>query len=236
MRYEVAVLGGAPVLLRLKRAHYTYVVIDDAVSYTFDARLNCWNVLRASGRKITARTVLLTSPPADLSTYLGVCAAGYPNMFFVSSVVRMRYAMACLHMMGLADAVRMEVHEFAQKRSYPPCKILRGPNPHHFVLTPFNSDLDETHRGPAFLGSEGSEIAVEVHLTGHVQPIDGSYQWYGRISRNPSVTALHQAGRKEVTVRLPGRVAVQAQLTESDPWGNIRVTGTGRPPFPSGHR
>ncbi|GAB3904473.1 DUF4873 domain-containing protein [Kibdelosporangium lantanae] len=234
MRYEVAVLGDAPVLLRLKRAHYTYVLVDDAVSYTFDDRLNCWNVLRATGRKITARVVLLTSAPADLPTYLGVCASGYPNMFFVSSFTRIRYVMACLHMMGLADAVRMEVQPYA--RSSPPCKVLRRPNPHHFSLTPFNSDLDETHRGPAFVGSEGSEIAVEVHLTGHLQPIDGSYQWFGRITRNPSVTALHQAGRKDVTVRLPGRVAVPAQLSESDPWGNIRVTGTGRPPFPSGHR
>jgi hypothetical protein len=235
MRYEVAVLGDAPVLLRLKRAHYTYVVVNDAVSYAFDESLNCWNILRATGRKITAR-VLLTSAPPDLPTYLGVCAAGYPNMFFVSSMVRIRYVMACLHMMGLADAVRMEVHPFAQERRYPPCKVLRKPNTHHFSLTPFNSDLDETHRGPAFLGSEGSEIAVEVHLTGHVQPIDGSYRWYGRIAKNPSVTALHQAGRKDVTVRLPGRVAVPALLAESDPWGNIRVTGTGRPPFPSWHR
>jgi hypothetical protein len=236
MRYEVAVLGNAPVLLRLKRAHYTYVVVNDAVSYTFDESLNCWNILRATGRKITARVLLSTSAPADLPTYLGVCAAGHPNMFFVSSIVRIRYVMACLHIMGLADAVRMEVHTFAQERRYPPCKVMRQPNPHHFSLTPFNSDLDESHRGPAFLGSEGSEIAVEVHLTGHVQPIDGSYRWYGRIAKNPSVTALHQAGRKDVTVRLPGRVAVPALLAESDPWGNIRVTGTGRPPFPSGHR
>jgi hypothetical protein len=79
-------------------------------------------------------------------------------------------------------------------------------------------------------------VAIEVHLTGHTQPIDGSYQWYGRITKNPSITALYQAGRKDVTIRLPGRVAVRARLTESDPWGNIRVTGTGRPPFPSGHR
>ncbi|TCO46612.1 DUF4873 domain-containing protein [Actinocrispum wychmicini] len=108
----------------------------------------------------------------------------------------------------------------------------RAPKEHHYVLTPLAGELDETHRGPAFLGTDGSEIAVDVHLTGHMQPIDGSYQWYGRIAVNPAVTALHQAGRNDVTVRLPGGVATRARLTEVDPWGNVRVTGTGRPPFP----
>jgi hypothetical protein len=117
MRYEVAVLGDTRILLRLKRANYTYIVVDDAVSATFDERVNCWNVVRATGREITARVLLRTEPPDDLPTYLGVAAAGYPNMFVVDdSVVRMRYVMSCLHMMGLADAVRMEVKKHIQDR------------------------------------------------------------------------------------------------------------------------
>jgi cation diffusion facilitator CzcD-associated flavoprotein CzcO len=109
---------------------------------------------------------------------------------------------------------------------------MRRPNEHHYSLTPFEGDLDETHRSPAVVTADGTEIAVEVHLAGHLQPIDGSYQWYGRITRHPEVTALHKAGHNEITVRLPDGAATKARLTEFDPWGNVRVTGTGQPPFP----
>ncbi|MEV4315434.1 DUF4873 domain-containing protein [Actinocrispum sp. NPDC049592] len=109
----------------------------------------------------------------------------------------------------------------------------RRPKVDDFILTPFEGDLDETHRSAAVVTANGAEIPVEVHLTGHLQPIDGSYQWYGRIQRNPEITALHESGLREVTVRLPGGKASNARLTEIDPWGNVRVTGTGRPPFPT---
>jgi cation diffusion facilitator CzcD-associated flavoprotein CzcO len=110
----------------------------------------------------------------------------------------------------------------------------RRPNMRHFTLTPQEDDIDETHRSPAVLSVDGTEIDVEVHLAGHIQPIDGSYRWYGRIAANPEVTALHRAGRTTVSVRLPGGAARQGRLTELDPWGNARVTGTGHPPFPLG--
>lgn len=110
----------------------------------------------------------------------------------------------------------------------------RRPNLRHFMLTPQEDDIDETHRSPAVLSVDGAEINVEVHLAGHIQPIDGSYRWYGRIAANPEVTALHRAGRTTVSVRLPGGSAREGRLTELDPWGNARVTGTGHPPFPLG--
>jgi hypothetical protein len=197
------------------------------------------------------------------TTYLGVVVAGFPNLFLVlgpnsgggsqrptlMTKAQLRYVIACIRMMGRADARGIEVHQHAQDRfnrwvrdskstnrpesSLSYWRRMRRPDPRHFRLTPFEDDIDETHRGPAVVTTDGTEIDVQVHLTGHLQPIDGSYRWFGRIARHPEVTALHQAGRKEITVRLPGGEAAKAKLTELDPWGNVRVTGTGRPPFPT---
>jgi cation diffusion facilitator CzcD-associated flavoprotein CzcO len=218
-----------------------------------------------------------------MAAYLGVAVAGFPNFFLLlgpnsgggnQSIIFMieaqvRYVLACLRIMGRADARRIEVKPHVQARFnrwvhrrlkgsvwnaggcdswyldangvnravWPGSSVsywrrMRSPNPHHFSLTPFEGDLDETHRGPAVVTVDDTEIAVEVHLTGHLQPIDGSFQWFGRIAEHPEVTALHKAGRNDVTVQLPGGTATKARLTELDPWGNVRVTGTGQPPFP----
>ncbi|MBP2329295.1 hypothetical protein JOF56_009680 [Kibdelosporangium banguiense] len=40
------------------------------------------------------------------------------------------------------------------------------------------------------------------------------------------------SGRQDVPLRLPGGPDTQAWLAELGPWGNTRVTGSGRPPFP----
>lgn len=185
------------------------------------------------------------------TAYLGMAMTGFPNLFLVHSTdsgggnrsilvmveAQVRYIMACLRMMGRTDSKAMEVYPHVRAQYTPESSVnywrhTRRPNPHHFSLTPFEDELDETHRGPAVVGSEGREIAVEVHLTGHLQPIDGSFRWYGRIARHPEVTALHEAGLNDITMRLPGSAARKARLTEIDPWGNARVTGTGQPPFP----
>jgi cation diffusion facilitator CzcD-associated flavoprotein CzcO len=190
---------------------------------------------------------------AGATAYLGMTVAGFPNLFLLlgpdsgggdQSVITMieaqvRYIMACLRMMGRTDsrAIEVQPHVQAGFSRWPESGVsyrhrTRRPNPRHFSLTPFEGDLDETHRGPAVVSSNGPEIAVEVHLTGHIQPIDGSFRWYGRITEHPEVTALHEAGHHDITIRLPGSTARKARLTELDPWGNARVTGTGQPPFP----
>ncbi|MBP2324304.1 hypothetical protein JOF56_004689 [Kibdelosporangium banguiense] len=89
-----------------------------------------------------------------------------------------------------------------------------------------------SHRGPAVLTADGTDIDVEVHLMGHLQPIDGSYRWYDRITAHPAVAELHKSGHKDISIRLPGGEGTQARLAELDSWGNVRVTGSGRPPFP----
>lgn len=73
------------------------------------------------------------------------------------------------------------------------------------------------------------EIAVEVRLRGHFEPLDGRFHWYGRIAANPELADSVQSGATVVLETPHGRA--QAWLADVDPWGRFRVSGTGRPPF-----
>ena len=87
---------------------------------------------------------------------------------------------------------------------------------------------------------DGAVHAVELHLTGHFQPLDGRYHWGGRLRADPArpadaesadpLSALVRAGRRDVQLRCAPADPVPARLLEIDPWGNIRFGGTGAPP------
>ncbi|WP_433208221.1 DUF4873 domain-containing protein [Dactylosporangium sp. CS-047395] len=70
-----------------------------------------------------------------------------------------------------------------------------------------------------------STYAVELRISGQFQPIDGRFHWSARMAAGPEVVALLRAGRRDVLIG-----GVPARLVELNPWGDIRVTGTGRPP------
>jgi uncharacterized protein DUF4873 len=82
----------------------------------------------------------------------------------------------------------------------------------------------QQYDGPARIG----EVEVEVHLRGHFQPIDGRFHWWGRIGATAALDA-HASG-STVTLETPHGEA-QGRLSDVDPWGRFRVSGTGRPPF-----
>jgi hypothetical protein len=85
----------------------------------------------------------------------------------------------------------------------------------------------ESYDGPARLGNLEGGVEVEVRLRGHFQPIDGRFHWWGRIGRD---TELPHAAGVTVTLETPhGRA--EGRLSDVDPWGRFRITGTGRPPF-----
>ena len=70
-------------------------------------------------------------------------------------------------------------------------------------------------------------VTVEVTLRGHFEPLDGRFHWYGRL-------AAHEGHRwqsgTDVLVTTPHGSAA-GRLSDLDPWGRFRVSGTGRPPF-----
>ncbi len=88
---------------------------------------------------------------------------------------------------------------------------------------------EEGYDGPAELVCADTTAAVTVALRSVFQPIDGRLHWYGRLQADPGVDALVRSGGQAL-LRTPTGEA-QARLSDVDPWGRYRVTGTGRPPF-----
>jgi hypothetical protein len=89
---------------------------------------------------------------------------------------------------------------------------------------------DEGYDGPAELRTpEGSVLDVDVTVRGMFQPIDGRYHWYGRIVADEELDAQVDSGAS-VVLRTPHGEAA-GRLSDRDPWGRHRITGTGVPPF-----
>ena len=61
-------------------------------------------------------------------------------------------------------------------------------------------------------------------LAARFDPLAGHVVWTGRLS-----TVLQP--RTSVVIRTP-HGSGSAEAIEQDPWGNTRIRGTGRPPFP----
>lgn len=84
-----------------------------------------------------------------------------------------------------------------------------------------------SYHGPAHVAG----VPVRVHLSGRWEPVDGRYHWGGRIEPEPEVARLVRSGRRDVDLRIADRPS-PARLAEVDPWGGVRITGVGGPPWP----
>ncbi|MEV6966805.1 DUF4873 domain-containing protein [Hamadaea sp. NPDC051192] len=74
------------------------------------------------------------------------------------------------------------------------------------------------------------DLPVTVHLSGRWEPVDGRFHWGGRISPSTEVAQLVRSGNRDVMVHI-GEQPAPARLGEVDPWGGVRVTGVGAPPW-----
>ncbi|MFX0577300.1 DUF4873 domain-containing protein [Nocardia nepalensis] len=111
-------------------------------------------------------------------------------------------------------------------------RTMRRPDPRHYDLTvPADREPAHEYSGPALLDAPGAEVPVEVTLSGHPDPIDGRYHWYGRVAPSDG-HKLPDPGRGEVLLTLPGGEPTPGRLQERDPWGNLRIVGIGTPPYP----
>jgi Domain of unknown function (DUF4873) len=84
---------------------------------------------------------------------------------------------------------------------------------------------EEQYDGPATI----ADNEVEVVLRGHFEPIDGRFHWWGRIAADERIEAAHSSGSTVTLVTPHGRA--DGRLSDVDPWGRFRISGTGRPPF-----
>ncbi|MEJ2867072.1 DUF4873 domain-containing protein [Actinomycetospora sp. OC33-EN08] len=90
---------------------------------------------------------------------------------------------------------------------------------------------DEGYRGAATLRLEDERVFdVQVVLRGHVEPLDGRYHWYGRVAVHAELESALGGKRTRALVVTPQGEAV-GDLSDVDPWGRYRVSGTSTPPF-----
>jgi hypothetical protein len=94
--------------------------------------------------------------------------------------------------------------------------------------------VDEGYAGSAVLRAGGVEVAVTIEVRGRVEPFDGRYHWNGRVAPAPEVAALVRAGKRAAELTATGGRPAPARLGELDPWGGVRITGVGRPPWLAG--
>jgi hypothetical protein len=89
---------------------------------------------------------------------------------------------------------------------------------------------DEEYDGPARLVAGDREVVVHARLSGHFEPISGSYRWAGRLHPSAELSAAVRPN-EEVRLLTEGGRAADATIREADPWGGFRICGSGRPPF-----
>lgn len=70
---------------------------------------------------------------------------------------------------------------------------------------------------------------MHVTLRGHFEPLDGRFHWYGRVAADDEVAARYPSGSTVVVTTPHGRA--EGRLSDLDPWGRFRLSGTGRPPY-----
>ncbi|MFD4430218.1 DUF4873 domain-containing protein [Nocardia sp. NPDC058497] len=185
-------------------------------------------------------------------TFRGIAVHGFPNLFLLGGPgplaphrhshrrTQIDHITTWISALRRQSGTRVEVrastqHEYhrrlALRRTDTRPRRLGGPKPHHFDIT-VAADRHPAHdyQGPALLDLPGAEYPVIATLAGHADPIDGRYHWYGRL--DPVDGSLPEPTRSTALLALPGHRPAPARLTERDPWGNLRITGTGAPPYP----
>jgi hypothetical protein len=90
---------------------------------------------------------------------------------------------------------------------------------------------DREYRGAATLRTGDRAVPVTVRLSARFEPIDGRLRWAGRTRPDDELLALVRGGVREVAVTVPGGRTVSARIGEPDPWGGVRLSGTGAPPW-----
>jgi hypothetical protein len=86
---------------------------------------------------------------------------------------------------------------------------------------------DLEYRGPAVLHG----VPVEVRLSARFEPLEGRFRWAGRTGPSRSLHDQVAAGLRSATFALPSGAPVSVRLSEPDPWGGVRLSGTGTPPW-----
>lgn len=191
--------------------------------------------------------LLVTDEYAPSPNYRGVAAAAVPNTFFVSEDT-VDYVLAALTEAHLAGAHGVRVRETVQRRPDAPVIGLRSRLRKLMVAAHANrSGFDPVHYDWASAETVetevfddevrvqvGDEVFVgRLRARGHVDGNDGHFHWAG-ILHSDRASELKGAGKSRATVSLGDGESVPARLAELTPWGTVRMTGVGPPPWQAG--
>lgn len=88
---------------------------------------------------------------------------------------------------------------------------------------------EEEYRGPATLRIGEETTTIEVRLSARFEPVEGRMRWAGRTAPDPALLARVKSGVREAKIAIKTEKTVK--LGDPDPWGGVRITGTGRPPW-----
>lgn len=159
--------------------------------------------------------------------YFGVALYGFPNYFIFDGPI-----LECLQLMSghtRIEVRRSDQQVFNERVHLHPYRSSEMASAFD-VSSSSEGVPDDTYDGPATLTAAHTSEQVRVHLSGHVDPIDGQYHWQGSIF-DQLPTDLAQARAVSLTV---GEHSASARITEETPQGTYSIAGVGAPPFPMG--
>lgn len=91
--------------------------------------------------------------------------------------------------------------------------------------------MSETFTGPAAILLGEHEFRVTVRLSARFEPLEGRHRWAGRAAPDAALSEAFRSGVRQVMVRTGDGPPRPASLGEPDPWGGLRITGAGAPPW-----
>ncbi|XVU21072.1 DUF4873 domain-containing protein [Actinoplanes sp. CA-054009] len=94
-----------------------------------------------------------------------------------------------------------------------------------------NVSDEEEYRGPATLRIGEAVHPVDIRLSARFEPVEGRFRWAGRTTPDEGLRERVAGGLRQASLALPESKAVEVRLSEPDPWGGIRLSGTGTPPW-----
>jgi Domain of unknown function (DUF4873) len=92
--------------------------------------------------------------------------------------------------------------------------------------------VSEDYRGEAELRVGDRSRTLGVRLSAHFEPLEGRLRWAGRTDPDEVLLAAFRAGERTAELTIGGGRPVTARLGKPDPWGGLRLSGIGFPPWP----
>ena len=90
---------------------------------------------------------------------------------------------------------------------------------------------DEEYRGPATLHVDDADLPVHIRVAARFEPVEGRLRWAGRTSADDRLRERVGGGLRDAELTIPGSAPMRVRLSEPDPWGGVRLSGTGTSPW-----